>query len=234
MTFSILALVLARDSHIKPDSEAGELIWVEGWYQGRYGKFHIIIFLSHILHWPFPCIDFYIAKKIFELTNCENKSLRASICTMTLETVCKIYTRRWHLNGNSYSTRRIHLSYHSVSIYLNFIPICWNVLIWLKKDFIHISMHHLSLYFETTAQIPEVKFGVKYGYMRANMDIWGQIRIFAPYLPWGQINNTDFQLLLDMQKRTYCNKICDNIWFWRLNLFTIKDRSAIYLVKKIK
>ena len=30
MTFSISALVLARDSHIKPDSEAGVLIWVEG------------------------------------------------------------------------------------------------------------------------------------------------------------------------------------------------------------
>jgi hypothetical protein len=128
-----LALVLARDSHIKPDSEAGGLIWVEGWYQGRYGKFHVIIFLSHILHWPFPSIDFYIAKKIFELTNCENKSLRElplfnlqkflfrvwfqkytkqcwSVCTMTLETVCKIYPRHWHLNGNSYSTRRIHLS----------------------------------------------------------------------------------------------------------------------------
>ena len=65
MTFSISALVLARDCHIKPDSEAGGLIWVEGWYQGRYGKFHVIIFLSHILHWPFPSIDFYIAKKIF-------------------------------------------------------------------------------------------------------------------------------------------------------------------------
>jgi hypothetical protein len=32
------------------------------------------------------------------------------ICTMTLETVCKIYPRRWHLNGNSYSARRIYLS----------------------------------------------------------------------------------------------------------------------------
>ena len=32
-------------------------------------------------------------------------------------------------------------------------------------------MHHLYLYFETTAQIPEVEFGGKYGYMRANMDI---------------------------------------------------------------
>jgi hypothetical protein len=76
MTFFISVLVLARDSHIKHDSKAGGLTWVEGWYQGRYGKFHVIIFLSHILHWPFPSIDFYIAKKIFELTNCKNKSLR--------------------------------------------------------------------------------------------------------------------------------------------------------------
>jgi NADH:ubiquinone oxidoreductase subunit 6 (subunit J) len=30
MTFSISALVLAQDSHIKPDIEAGRLIWVEG------------------------------------------------------------------------------------------------------------------------------------------------------------------------------------------------------------
>ena len=50
MTFSISALVLAGDSHIKPDSEAGGLIWVEGLYQEPYGKFHVIIFLSHILH----------------------------------------------------------------------------------------------------------------------------------------------------------------------------------------
>jgi hypothetical protein len=76
MTFSISALVLTRDSYIKPDSEAGGLIWVEGWYQGPYGKFHVIIFLSHILHWPFPSIDFYFAKKIYEQRNCENKSLR--------------------------------------------------------------------------------------------------------------------------------------------------------------
>ena len=50
--------------------------WVEGWYQGPYGKFHVIIFLSHILHWPFPSIDIYIAKKIFELTNYVNKFLK--------------------------------------------------------------------------------------------------------------------------------------------------------------
>ena len=99
MTFSILALVAARDSHIKPDSEAGS------WYQSRYGKFHVVIYLSHILHLLFSSIDFNIAEKIFELIDCENKSLRKlplfqkryqamSICTMTLESVCKIYPRR--------------------------------------------------------------------------------------------------------------------------------------------
>jgi hypothetical protein len=30
-------------------------------------------------------------------------------------------------------------------------------------------MHLLSLYFETTAKIPEVEFGGKFGYLRANM-----------------------------------------------------------------
>ena len=76
MTFSISALVSARDSHIKPESEAVRIIWVEGLYQGRYGKFHVIIYCSHILHWPFSSIYFYIAENIFEQTNCENKSLR--------------------------------------------------------------------------------------------------------------------------------------------------------------
>jgi hypothetical protein len=38
--------------------------------------------------------------------------------------------------------------------------------------------------FETTAQIPEVEFGAKYGYMRANTDM--------DICPEGQIANTDF------------------------------------------
>ena len=99
MTFSISALVLARDSHIKPDNEAGGLIWVEGWYQGRYGKCHVIIFLSHILHWPFPSIGFYIAKKIFELVNCENKSLRElplfKLQIALFRVLFKKYTKQW-------------------------------------------------------------------------------------------------------------------------------------------
>jgi hypothetical protein len=40
----------------------------------------------------------------------------------------------------------------------------------------------------------------------ANTDIWGQIRIFSPYLPWGQITNTDCLLLLDIQKS-------DIVWY---------------------
>ena len=42
-------------------------------------------------------------------------------------------------------------------------------------------MHHLSLLshiiFETTAQIPEVEYGGKYGYMRANTDICPRIQL---------------------------------------------------------
>ena len=120
-------------------------------YMGRgYGKCHVIIYLSHIYRWLFSSIDFYIAEKIFELTNCDifqglhrkhrqkmgisrgtervkrlafvqlahifvsslvSKLYQTmSICTMTLESVCKIYPRRCHLNGNSYSSWRIHLS----------------------------------------------------------------------------------------------------------------------------
>jgi hypothetical protein len=147
MTFSKSALVLARDSHIKPDSEAGVLIWVEGWYQGRYGKFHVIIFLSHILHWPFPSIDFYIAKKIYELTNCENKSLR-ELPLFNLQTflfrVSKIYQTMsicMYNDARNFfvkSTQDVDIwmeipiqhdvyiwANYSVSCYLNFIPICW-------------------------------------------------------------------------------------------------------------
>ena len=75
----------------------------------------------------FSSVDFYITEKIFEMKNCENKSFvqlpnifvsnlvskryqTMSICTMMLESVCKIYPRRRHLIGNSYSTRCIHLN----------------------------------------------------------------------------------------------------------------------------
>jgi hypothetical protein len=140
MTFSISALVSPRDSHIKPDSQDGG-ICVEGWYQGRYEKFHVIIYLSHILHWPFPSIDFYNADKIFELRNCENKSLRelplfnwqiflfrvwfrkeikqCRSVQWTLENVCKIYPRFWHLNGNPIQIPTFFIQ-HDVYIWANY------------------------------------------------------------------------------------------------------------------
>jgi hypothetical protein len=170
MTFSISALVLARESHIKPDSEAGGLIWVEGWYQGPYGKFHVIIFLWHILHWPFPSTDFYIAKKTYELTNCENKSLRELPLFNLQIFLFRIWFQKyikqfrsvqWRYKLFVKSTQDVDIwkeipiqhdvyiwANYSVSSYLKFIPICWNVLIWLKYDFMHIFMHHLSLYFD--------------------------------------------------------------------------------------
>ena len=95
MTFSISA----RDSNIKPDSEAGGLIPGTIWKISCYNLFITYFTLTFILQ-----------KNIFEPTNCENKSLRAlplfnlqiflfqvwfqkdmSICTMTSESVCKIY-----------------------------------------------------------------------------------------------------------------------------------------------
>jgi hypothetical protein len=98
MTFSISALVLARDSHIKPDSEAGGLIPGTIWKISCHNLFityFTLTFSKHfkcsrpeyswkIARWTLntnqsinqPSIDFYIAKKIFELTNYENKFLR--------------------------------------------------------------------------------------------------------------------------------------------------------------
>ena len=52
--FPYRPLVSARNSHMKLDSDAEGLIWVGGGYQGRYGKCHVIIYLSHILYWLFP------------------------------------------------------------------------------------------------------------------------------------------------------------------------------------
>ena len=134
--------------------------------------------LTFSMHWLLYC------KKISELTNCENKSVDLYNDFRNLFVKSTQDVDIWMeipIQHDLY----IWANY-SVSSYLNFIPICWNVSIWLKYDFMHIFMHHLSLYFETTAQIQEVEFGGKYRYMRAHTDIWGQIRIFEGqygYLP---------------------------------------------------
>jgi hypothetical protein len=82
---------------------------------------------------------------------------------------------------NSYSTRRMYIwANYSVSSYLNLIPIrvfcmkCVN-LIEIRFDAYIYAPYFLVLWhiiFEITAQIPEVEFGGKYGYLRANVDMF--------------------------------------------------------------
>ena len=77
MTFSISALVLARDPHTKPDSEAGGLIWVESWYQGRYMENFMSWSFYHIFYIDlFQALTFILQKISLNWQNCENKSLR--------------------------------------------------------------------------------------------------------------------------------------------------------------
>jgi hypothetical protein len=186
MTFPILSLLSVRDSHIKPDSEAGGLIWVEGWYQGRYWKFHVIIYLSHILHWLFSSIDFYMAEKIFGLTNCENKFLKefplSNLQIFLFRVLYKCFVK---------STQHIDIwmqipiqddvyiwANYSVSSYLNFIPIFWNVLIWLKYDFTIFPCTLTYLFWDQVADTRSYIRGQirifegQYGYMRANNQHW--------------------------------------------------------------
>ena len=111
-----------------------------------------------------------------------------SICTMTLESVCKIYktlTFEWKFLFN---TTYIWVNY-SVLSYLIFIQIFWNVLI----DWNTILCIFLYTIFPCT-------FTYK---------VWHHCAETASWIR-GPITNTNFRLLLDMQKRTYCNKICDN------------------------
>jgi hypothetical protein len=104
MQFSISSLVSALDSYQlpppPPSFAVGLDMGVSAWWQGQYGKCHVIIYLSHILLWLFSSINFYMAGKIFEqLANIFVSSLVSKIyqtmpiCTMTLEIVCKIYTK---------------------------------------------------------------------------------------------------------------------------------------------
>ena len=100
------------------------------------------------------------------------------ICTVTLESGCKIYPRHWHLNENSYSTRLIHLSqlfrFKLFKLYSNILK-CFNLIeIWFYAYFYTPSFLVLwHIMFDTTAQIPEVEFRGQY------MDIWGQIFILT-------------------------------------------------------
>jgi hypothetical protein len=145
----MLALVSARDSNVKHDSESGGLIWVEGWYQGLYGKFHLIIHLSHILHWLFfQALIFKWQKRSLNWQIAKNKSLRElhlfnlqiflfrvlyNDVRKCLQNIPKTLTFEWTFLFMTMQTFKLIIPFQVI---YNFIPIFWNVLIWLKYDFI--------------------------------------------------------------------------------------------------
>jgi hypothetical protein len=202
MIIPLKALVSARDSHIKPDSEAGWLIRVEGWYIWKISCHNLFITYSTL---TFFCIDFYIAEEIFELTNCENKSIR-ELPLLNLQ----IFLFRVLYNDVIVfvkSTQDVDIwmeiliqdyvyiwAYYSVSSYLNFIPIFW-----LKYDF----MHHLSLYFDIFSLRPLCRYRkLNSG---TNTDIQGPIRIFAL-----RANNQHWLLAIIGHAKT--NILQQNMW----------------------
>ena len=76
-----------------------------------------------------------------------------SIYTMTLETVKSTHAVDIWMEIPIQHDVYIWANY-SVSSYLSFIPIFWNVLMWLKYDFMNIFMHQLSLYFDIESLRP--------------------------------------------------------------------------------
>ena len=80
---------------------------------------------------------------------------------MMLESVCKIYPRRLHLKGNFYD-----------DVYIWYILKCVNMIELRYYAYLYapsfLVLWHII--FETTAQIPEVEFEGKYGYLSENTD----------------------------------------------------------------
>jgi hypothetical protein len=65
----------------------------------------------------------------------------------------RLFTQKEESNQTQYGALCVLIIVINIFIcktkfFADFIPICWNVLIWLKYDFMHIFMHHLSLYFD--------------------------------------------------------------------------------------
>jgi hypothetical protein len=85
--------------------------------------------------------------------------------------------------------------------------------------FLHVSSD------DTSRFIDEMKNNnTKMKTKRPEVEFRGTIRVFEGkygYLLRGQITTTDFRLLLDMQKRTYCNKICDKAVYYEFSLLHI-------------
>ena len=131
-----------------------------------------------------------------------------SICTLTLKSVCKIHPRRWYLNGNSYSTRCIYFGQLFRFKLFKLYSIFWNVLIWLKFDFMDIFIHNLPFY-------------LTYNDLHNCADTWrwirGPIWIFEGkyrYWSWVRITNTDFHYYWTCQKKSIATQYVINIFTW--------------------
>ena len=74
MTFSISFLVPNLDPYQPPSFAVGLDMGVSGWYQGRYGKCHVIISYYHI----FCCNMFVFASPIIAKSQCWLFALRAN------------------------------------------------------------------------------------------------------------------------------------------------------------
>jgi hypothetical protein len=88
--------------------------------------------------WKMSCNNLFVQLADIFVSSLVSKIYQTMlICTMTLETVCKIYPRRWHLNGNSYSARHIFWAFGHLTSNLsyciksnnNYYIFCCNMLI---------------------------------------------------------------------------------------------------------
>jgi hypothetical protein len=103
---------------------------------------------------------------------------------------------------------------YSASSYLNFIPIFWNVLIWLKYDFTIFPCTLTYLLWDPAADARSYIrgririFECQYGYLRANTDIWRLIRIFTL-----RANNQHWILAIIGHAKT--NILQQNMWWYK-------------------
>ena len=111
-----------------------------------------ITYFTFFKHWLLYCKN---KKKIFELTNSKNKSLRVPLFNFRKYFCFESGFKKISNNVDLYVRKEILIQHdvyiwatYSVLSYLNFIPIFSNVLNWLKYDCMHNFMHQLSLYFD--------------------------------------------------------------------------------------
>jgi hypothetical protein len=106
---------------------------------------------------------------------------------------------------------------YSVSSYLKFIPICWNLLFWLKYDFMHIVMHHLSLIIKQDLLNYEI-WKYMYPYLPSIIRICPHISVFSPVFNFRYLNSV-LKEYMSKYKERWCITICIKSYFNQNNRF---------------